>query len=189
MAKTGKIAKKAKKLFKKKHGGKVKKYDALIESALLGRDFVDRAVTKIGLSREELIEIAPVRFECCDYSHSLGDFQIRLFKDGMLRSSNYSVSLLIFGAKQLFAYTYRFSLLGDNVSEKLAEIDYDAIREVISESEYQTITDSSHTVFSVPTTSVQIVADGCKYDVFAPVGNSETESAILALRALIRSKK
>ena len=189
MAKKSKIAKKARKLFKKKSGGKVKKYDFLIEQAFVGRDFVDRAVTKIGLNREEIVEIEPIRFECCDYSEALGEFQIRLFKDGMIRSSNYVVSFLIFGAKQLFIYTYRFSLLNDNISESLAEIDYGAIHAVVAESKYETVTDSSKTCFSVPVTTVQIVADGCKYEVCAPVANSDTEAAILALRNLIRGKK
>ena len=187
--KRSKIEKKARKLFKKKKGGKVKKFDVLLAAAMEGCDFVQRAITKIGLPREEIVEIDPIRFECCDYTDMAGDLQIRLFKDGMLRSSNYAVSLLIFGAKQLFVYSYRFSLLCGGKAESLAEIDYSAIRAIDAESKYMTITDASKTSFSVPLSTVSCVADGKEYAVSAPVGNPDTEAAVLALRRLIRSKK
>ena len=74
-------------------------------------------------------------------------------------------------------------------AESLSEIDYSAIRAIDAESKYMTITDASKTSFSVPLSTVSCVADGKEYAVTAPVGNPDTEAAVLALRRLIRSKK
>ena len=87
MAKTSKIAKKAKKLFKKKHGGKVKKYDALIESALLDRDFVDRAIAN---RDEEVKEIFTSKLH--EVIMSGYDGVVELKKEQVLRNNTEEMS-------------------------------------------------------------------------------------------------
>ena len=189
MERTEKNAGKAKKIFNKKKGGNIRKFDETLSEAIRSEDFVRRAITKIGLPREQLAEIDPIRFECCDYSSDTGDCLLRIFKDGSVRSSNYSVAFLIFGQRQLYVYQYRLSLTGEGRAESLSEIYYEEISGVTSESKYIQVTDATNTTFSVPVSRLVVTAGGTAYEVAVPVGNPATEAAVLALRLLIRTKK
>lgn len=189
MSKRQRCFEKARKLFKKRKGGNVSRYDEALAAVVAGEDFALRALTRIGENRESLKALDPIRFECCDYTGDSGDCYIRIFKDGSVRSSNYAVCFLIFGESRLFVYRYCFSLTGGGKAESLSEIDYRSISAVTSDTRYERVTDASETAFSVPVSRVTLTADGKDYTVTVPVGNPSSEVAVAALRKLIRSKK
>jgi hypothetical protein len=85
-----------------------------------------RAINVHGIDVDEVKEISPILIG--NYSSDSRYFKI--FNDGIFRASEYQMTYLLFGEKQMYAYCNKFDMTSENTTERTREYFYEDITNI-----------------------------------------------------------
>lgn len=81
------------------------------------------ALNKLGIDEEEVQEIAPVSFQNFLYNNKFDNLVQKIGSNKWV-SSDYQITWLFFGEKELFIYQYSFSMISDSKRENTMQYFY-----------------------------------------------------------------
>ena len=154
------------------------------------------ALRKLGIDEEEVQEIEPVSFE----GYVFNDKQDNLVaRSGMNTwvSSEYMITWLFFGDKELFIYQYAFNMISDSKRENTMQYFYQDVTNFTSASEtYQKIVAESSGCMG-KSQYMQVSANADEFKIVVPGDTlrcsmsptNETDAAIRGMRNKLREKK
>ena len=165
--------------------------DASIDAAASGaiQNIKDKALKKLGLDADQVTEIDPIIFEGYYFRNLNTQFLVRKGKDGLLRSSNYQVTVFFFSGEQVYCYEYMFSLIAKEQREATDEYFYRDIVSISTVSEDVKFLlkklSQIRTVeqFKLTTTGGTSISAAIK------VNDSSVERSINGMKQLLRNKK
>ena len=92
------------------------------------------ALNKLGIDEEEVQEIAPVSFQGYVINNKFDNYTRRISSNQWV-SSDYQVTWLFFGERELFIYQYSFSMLSDSKRESTMQYFYQDVTNFAQSSE------------------------------------------------------
>ena len=112
---------------------KDKDFDKLLYDAVSSIDMKERALAKLGLDPTQVGDVNPIFLD--GYYFDLdevekGNILLKTGRDDLTRCSSYELTCLLFGREQLYAYSYKFSMINLEVLEEASEFFYNAIDSV-----------------------------------------------------------
>ncbi|MDR2599265.1 MAG: hypothetical protein LBC73_03215 [Oscillospiraceae bacterium] len=106
--------------------------DNVFDSILLGKisncmQWINaRALNIHGIDIDEVKEISPILIS----NYSSDSRYSKVFKDGVFRASEYQMTYLLFGEKQMYAYCNTFDMTSANMTERTREYFYEDITNI-----------------------------------------------------------
>jgi len=103
-------------------------YEKILESKVseYGSKIANRALEVHGIDANEVRETSPIRIE----NYYAGSRYFKMFRDLTFRTSEYQMTYLMFGEKQMYAYSNRFDLTSKDTTEQTREYFYEDITTV-----------------------------------------------------------
>lgn len=173
---------------------KDEEYDALVQSKRNAIDIKKKALGKIGLDESQVNEIPPVCFEGYEFTdseHGGLEHWTKIGKDGVARSSAYSVTQLFFSDTQVYMYQIIFSMDDGAQKERTEEYFYRDITNFSTTSETEQIAELSGCTGKVTDRMVNVrrfsmIVPG---DRFTCSTSQDIERQVSAMKAKLREKK
>lgn len=108
-------------------------YQEKVSARLSGLNTRQMALKKLGIDEDEVREIDPVSFEGYLYTDKSDNLVARAGTGWV--SSDYQITWLFFGEKELFIYQYSFSMISDSKRENTMQYFYQDVTNFASASE------------------------------------------------------
>ena len=163
------------------------------------RDSLDTksmALRKLGIDEEEVQEIAPVTFEGYVFNDKVDNLVARASTNTWV-SSEYMITWLFFGEREVFIYQYSFSMTSDSKKENTMQYFYQDVTNFTASSEtYQKIiADTSGCMGN--TQYMQASANADEFKIVVPgdtlrcsmTPTDSTDAAIRGMRNKLREMK
>jgi len=115
-------------------GMTVEEYREKVRARLNGLDTKSMALRKLGIDEEEVQEIAPVTFEGYVFNDKVDNLVARASTNSWV-SSEYMITWLFFGEREVFIYQYSFSMTSDSKKENTMQYFYQDVTNFTASSE------------------------------------------------------
>jgi len=178
------------------NGMTAEEYRQKVRERLQVLDTKEMALRKLGIDEEEVQEIAPVTFAGYVINNKVENLVIRTSPNTWV-SSEYMITWLFFGEREVFIYQYSFSMTSDSKKENTLQYFYQDITNFTASSEtYQkTIVASSGCLTG--TKYMQESANSDQFKIIVPgdtlrcsmTPSDNTDAAIRAMRNKLREMK
>lgn len=177
-------------------GMTVEEYRQKVRARLNGLDTKSMALRKLGIDEEEVQEIAPVTFEGYVFNDKVDNLVARASTNSWV-SSEYMITWLFFGEREVFIYQYSFSMTSDSKKENTMQYFYQDVTNFTASSEtYQKlIADTSGCMGN--TQYMQASANADEFKIVVPgdtlrcsmTPTDNTDVAIRGMRNKLREMK
>lgn len=177
-------------------GMTVEEYRQKVRAKRDSLDTKSMALRKLGIDEEEVQEIAPVTFEGYVFNDKVDNLVARATTNTWV-SSEYMITWLFFGEREVFIYQYSFSMTSDSKKENTMQYFYQDVTNFTASSEtYQKIiADSSGCMGS--TQYMQASANADEFKIVVPgdtlrcsmTPTDSTDAAIRGMRNKLREMK
>lgn len=180
-----------------KGGISLRQYLEKVEEKLASLDTKQMALNKLGLEETEVSEIEPICFEGFHFSNKIDNL---VAKTPALTwvSSEYQITWLFFGSKELFIYQYTFSMISDSKKENTVQYFYQDITNFSTATEtYQKIVGVLDGGCTGGITYMQVSTDSEEFKIVVPgdelrcpmTPSDKTDAAIRGMREKLRERK
>jgi len=155
------------------------------------------ALKKLGIDEEEVQEIAPVTFEGYVFNDKVDNLVKRATASTWV-SSEYQITWLFFGEKELFIYQYSFSMTSDSKRENTMQYFYQDVTNFAAASEtYQKIVSEPKGGCQGGSEYMQVSTDADEFKIVVPgdtlrcsmTPTDSTDAAIRGMRNKLREMK
>ena len=112
---------------------KDKDFDKLLYDAVSSIDMKGKALAKLGLDPTQVGDVNPIYLDGYYFNPievEKGNILLKMGRDDLTRCSSYELTCLLFGREQLYAYSYKFSMINLEVLEEASEFFYSDIDSV-----------------------------------------------------------
>ncbi|MEE1195395.1 MAG: hypothetical protein UHS54_00715 [Lachnospiraceae bacterium] len=177
-------------------GMTVEEYRQKVRARLNGLDTKSMALRKLGIDEEEVQEIAPVTFEGYVFNDKVDNLVARATTNTWV-SSEYMITWLFFGEREVFIYQYSFSMTSDSKKENTMQYFYQDVTNFTASSEtYQKLVAESSGCMG-GTQYMQASANADEFKIVVPgdtlrcsmTPNDSTDAAIRGMRNKLREMK
>lgn len=159
-------------------------------------DTKQMALRKLSIDEEEVQEIAPVTFEGFVFNDKVDNLVTRAFNN-MWVSSEYMITWLFFGEREVFIYQYTFNMTSDSKKENTMQYFYQDVTNFSASSEtfQKVVAESSGCTSDAQYTQVSVDADEFKIVVPGDVlrcsmtPSPNTDESIRGMRNKLREMK
>jgi len=161
-------------------GVKDEVYDQMLNENRAAVNIRQKALGKIGLDEDQLKEIPPIYFHGYYFKDNA---MVRIGKDGRLRASKYSETMLFFSGTQVYMYQYIMDMASNWKKENTEEYFYKDI------TNFSTTTESIKVAGKdIDVNEFVLVVPGDKF-YCAISGVPDADRAISAMKQKLREKK
>lgn len=177
-------------------GMTVEEYRKKVQARLSSLDTKSMALRKLGIDEDEVQEIAPVTFEGYVFNDKVDNLVARASSNTWV-SSEYMITWLFFGEREVFIYQYSFSMTSDSKKENTMQYFYQDVTNFTASSEtYQKlVAESSGCMGS--TQYMQASANADEFKIVVPgdtlrcsmTPTDSTDAAIRGMRNKLREMK
>lgn len=177
-------------------GMTVEEYRKKVQARLSSLDTKSMALRKLGIDEDEVQEIAPVTFEGYVFNDKVDNLVARASANTWV-SSEYMITWLFFGEREVFIYQYSFSMTSDSKKENTMQYFYQDVTNFTASSEtYQKlVAESSGCMGS--TQYMQASANADEFKIVVPgdtlrcsmTPTDSTDAAIRGMRNKLREMK
>ena len=159
-------------------GMTVEEYRKKVRARLSSLDTKSMALRKLGIDEDEVQEIAPVTFEGYVFNDKVDNLVARASANTWV-SSEYMITWLFFGEREVFIYQYSFSMTSDSKKENTMQYFYQDVTNFTASSEtYQKlVAESSGCMGS--TQYMQASANADEFKIVVPGDRSEEHTSEL----------
>jgi len=177
-------------------GMTVEEYRQKVRARLNGMDTKSMALRKLGIDEEEVQEIAPVTFEGYVFNDKVDNLVARASTNTWV-SSEYMITWLFFGEREVFIYQYSFSMASDSKKENTMQYFYQDVTNFTASSEtYQKLVAESSGCMG-GTQYMQASANADEFKIVVPgdtlrcsmTPTDSTDAAIRGMRNKLREMK
>lgn len=177
-------------------GMTVEEYRQKVRAKLNTLDTKSMALRKLGIDEEEVQEIAPVTFEGYVFNDKVDNLVARASANTWV-SSEYMITWLFFGEREVFIYQYSFSMTSDSKKENTMQYFYQDVTNFTASSEtYQKLVAESSGCMG-QTQYMQASANADEFKIVVPgdtlrcsmTPNDSTDAAIRGMRNKLREMK
>ncbi len=177
-------------------GMTVEEYRQKVRARLNGLDTKSMALRKLGIDEEEVQEIAPVTFEGYVFNDKVDNLVARASTNTWV-SSEYMITWLFFGEREVFIYQYSFSMTSDSKKENTMQYFYQDVTNFTASSEtYQKLVAESSGCMG-GTQYMQASANADEFKIVVPgdtlrcsmTPTDSTDAAIRGMRNKLREMK
>lgn len=178
-------------------GMTVQQYQEKVNNRLKTLNTKQMALKKLGIDEEEVQEIEPVSFEGYIFSDKNDNLVARATTNTWV-SSDYQVTWIFFGEKELFIYQYSFSMTSDSKRENTMQYFYQDVTNFAAASDtYQKWVSESTGGCSGKSEYRQVSADSDEFKIVVPgdtlrcsmTPTDATDAAIRGMRNKLREMK
>jgi len=148
-----------------------------------------RALEKLGVDEDEVKIIKPIQIEGYEHSRISSMVLNMQGKDMRWRASNYEAVILYFSEKQVYAYSYRFSLISNEKKESTDEYFYKDIVSISTSSDSITLKDSAGKDHIINFEEFRLTTSGGTSISCAMRDHGAIEKSIQGMKQLLREKK
>lgn len=181
-----------------KGGISLRQYLEKLEARRESLDTKQMALNKLGVDEKDVSEIEPICFEGFVFNNKVDNLIARTPASTWV-SSEYQITWLFFGQKELFIYQYTFSMINDSKRESTMQYFYQDVTNFSAATEtYQKIVaaPSGGCTGNVSTT-MQVSADAEEFKIVVPgdtlhcsmTPTDKTDAAIRGMREKLREMK
>ena len=172
-------------------------YQEKVRVRLQGLNTKQMALKKLGIDEEEVQEIAPVTFEGYVFNDKVDNLVKRATASTWV-SSEYQITWLFFGEKELFIYQYSFSMTSDSKRENTMQYFYQDVTNFAAASEtYQKIVSEPKGGCQGGSEYMQVSTDADEFKIVVPgdtlrcsmTPTDSTDAAIRGMRNKLREMK
>lgn len=174
----------------------IQEYQSLVSQKCASLNLYNRAIEKIGLDESQIKEIDPIVLTSFVFDK---DCYVKI-EDGIVVSSQYSVSWIFFSREQIFTYKYILDMTSDNSWEYTKDYFYTDVTSITTTREVkeridvslaggclsknkEAVTKSNYVI-----DKLEIIVPGAK-DSFSMRNSATMEKSVQAAKAMIREKK
>ena len=177
-------------------GMTVEEYQQKVRTKLNTLDTKSMALRKLGIDEEEVQEIAPVTFEGYVFNDKIDNLVARASANSWV-SSEYMITWLFFGEREVFIYQYSFSMISDSKKENTMQYFYQDVTNFTASSEtYQKLVAESSGCLR-GTQYMQASANADEFKIVVPgdtlrcsmTSTDSTDAAIRGMRNKLREMK
>lgn len=177
-------------------GMTVEEYRQKVRARLNGLDTKSMALRKLGIDEEEVQEIAPVTFEGYVFNDKVDNLVARASTNTWV-SSEYMITWLFFGEREVFIYQYSFSMTSDSKKENTMQYFYQDVTNFTASSEtYQKLVAESSGCMGAAQ-YMQASANADEFKIVVPgdtlrcsmTPTDSTDAAIRGMRNKLREMK
>lgn len=177
-------------------GMTVEEYRQKVRARLNGLDTKSMALRKLGIDEEEVQEIVPVTFEGYVFNDKVDNLVARASTNTWV-SSEYMITWLFFGEREVFIYQYSFSMTSDSKKENTMQYFYQDVTNFTASSEtYQKLVAESSGCMG-GTQYMQASANADEFKIVVPgdtlrcsmTPTDSTDAAIRGMRNKLREMK
>lgn len=177
-------------------GMTVEEYRQKVRTRLNGLDTKSMALRKLGIDEDEVQEIAPVTFEGYVFNDKVDNLVARASTNTWV-SSEYMITWLFFGEREVFIYQYSFSMTSDSKKENTMQYFYQDVTNFTASSEtYQKLVAESSGCMG-GTQYMQASANADEFKIVVPgdtlrcsmTPTDSTDAAIRGMRNKLREMK
>ncbi len=177
-------------------GMTVEEYRKKVQAKLNALDTKSMALRKLGIDEEEVQEIAPVTFEGYVFNDKVDNLVARAYPNTWV-SSEYMITWLFFGEREVFIYQYSFSMTSDSKKENTMQYFYQDVTNFTASSEtYQKLVPESSGCLG-NTQYMQASANADEFKIVVPgdtlrcsmTPTNNTDAAIRGMRNKLREMK
>lgn len=177
-------------------GMTVEEYRQKVQARLSTLETKKMALKKLGIDEEEVQEIAPVTFEGYVFNDKIDNLVARASTNTWV-SSEYMITWLFFGEREVFIYQYSFSMTSDSKKENTMQYFYQDVTNFTASSEtYQKLVAESSGCMG-GTTYMQASANADEFKIVVPgdtlrcsmTPTDSTDAAIRGMRNKLREMK
>ena len=178
-------------------GMTVEQYQEQVSARLQGLNTKQMALKKLGIDEEEVQEITPVTFEGYVFNDKVDNLVKRTTASTWV-SSEYQITWLFFGEKELFIYQYSFSMTSDSKRENTMQYFYQDVTNFSAASEtYQKIVSEPRGGCQGGSEYMQVSTDADEFRIVVPgdtlrcslTPTDSTDAAIRGMRNKLREMK
>lgn len=177
-------------------GMTVEEYRKKVQARLSSLDTKSMALRKLGIDEDEVQEIAPVTFEGYVFNDKVDNLVARASSNTWV-SSEYMITWLFFGEREVFIYQYSFSMTSDSKKENTMQYFYQDVTNFTASSEtYQKLVAESSGCMN-STQYMQASANADEFKIVVPgdtlrcsmTPTDSTDAAIRGMRNKLREMK
>ncbi len=177
-------------------GMTVEEYRKKVQARLSSLDTKSMALRKLGIDEDEVQEIAPVTFEGYVFNDKVDNLVARASTNTWV-SSEYMITWLFFGEREVFIYQYSFSMTSDSKKENTMQYFYQDVTNFTASSEtYQKLVAESSGCMG-GTQYMQASANADEFKIVVPgdtlrcsmTPTDSTDAAIRGMRNKLREMK
>ncbi|WP_040952026.1 hypothetical protein [Gorillibacterium massiliense] len=150
---------------------------------------LQRALGKLGVDEDEVKLIDPIVIAGPSHKTISTPVWHKHGKDGFWRSSNYETVILYFSEKQVYCYTYRFSIIGNEKNESTDEYFYKDIVSVSTSSENKEFRNANGRIQPVKYEEFKLTTSGGTSITCTIKDAGSVEKSIQGMKQLLREKK
>lgn len=178
-------------------GMTVEEYREKVRARRDSLDTKSMALRKLGIDEEEVQEIAPVTFEGYVFNDKVDNLVARATTNSWV-TSEYMITWLFFGEREVFIYQYSFSMTSDSKKEKTMQYFYQDVTNFTASSEtYQKLVAESSGCMGNTTQYMQASANADEFRIVVPgdtlrcsmTPTDSTDAAIRGMRNKLREMK
>ena len=178
-------------------GMTVQQYEEKVAAKKNSLNTKQMALRKLGIDEEEVQEIEPVTFEGYVFNDKVDNLVARASTNRWV-SSEYMITWLFFGDREVFIYQYSFSMTSDSKKENTMQYFYQDVTNFTASSEtYQKIVAESAGGCSGGTQYMQASANAEEFKIVVPgdtlrcsmTPTDSTDAAIRGMRNKLREMK
>ena len=178
-------------------GMTVQQYQEKVNARLQSLNTKQMALKKLGIDEEEVQEIEPVSFEGYVFTDKSDNLVSRATTNTWV-SSDYQITWLFFGEKELFIYQYSFSMTSDSKRENTMQYFYQDVTNFAAASDtYQKWISESKGGCAGGNEYRQVSADSDEFKIVVPgdtlrcsmTPTDSTDAAIRGMRNKLREMK
>lgn len=178
-------------------GMTVQQYEEKVAAKKNSLNTKQMALRKLGIDEEEVQEIEPVTFEGYVFNDKVDNLVARASANKWV-SSEYMITWLFFGDREVFIYQYSFSMTSDSKKENTMQYFYQDVTNFTASSEtYQKIVAESAGGCSGGTQYMQASANAEEFKIVVPgdtlrcsmTPTDSTDAAIRGMRNKLREMK
>lgn len=178
-------------------GMTIQQYEEKVAAKVSSLNTKQMALRKLGIDEEEVQEIAPVTFEGYVFNDKVDNLVARASTNRWV-SSEYMITWLFFGDREVFIYQYSFSMSSDSKKEKTMQYFYQDVTNFTASSEtYQKVVAEPVGGCKGGTEYMQASANADEFRVIVPgdklicsmTPTDNTEAAIRGMRNKLREMK
>lgn len=178
-------------------GMTVQQYEEKVAAKKNSLNTKQMALRKLGIDEEEVQEIEPVTFEGYVFNDKVDNLVARASTNKWV-SSEYMITWLFFGDREVFIYQYSFSMTSDSKKENTMQYFYQDVTNFTASSEtYQKIVAESAGGCSGGTQYMQASANAEEFKIVVPgdtlrcsmTPTDSTDAAIRGMRNKLREMK
>lgn len=144
-----------------------------------------KALDKIGLDEDEVKIIDPIIISGYDFDNSL----TKKGKDNHWRSSKYEAIVLFFSEKEIYSYSYKFSIIENKQNQKTEEYFYKDIVSVSTSSDSIVVNDVSGNSQNINIEAFRLTTSGGTSITCSMRDYNQVEKSIQGMKQLLREKK